>query len=168
MTLSAPSILDNAHVTIFIGSTNIRPVEIVYPSLSVHLQRVQDGTYRCRCRKAPALTRHCGQQGRYDARQENAAWAFTPAGVFARRANVKLTTPSGLSNFDFDHPPDLAEAEARLMEDPGSSTPSSVRLAMASRRLYGQMALSTTDVQTRLAHGGGLLRAHLPRPGRNQ
>ena len=43
---------------------------------------------------------------------------FTPAGTFAQRANAKLTTPSGLLNFDFDHLANLAAAKARLQQDP--------------------------------------------------
>ena len=44
--------------------------------------------------------------------------AFTPAGIFTRRANAKIITPSGLLNYDFDHPPDLPEAKTLLIADP--------------------------------------------------
>ena len=41
----------------------------------------------------------------------------TPAGVFTRRANNALETPSGLMVLDFDHVPDLAAARAALLAD---------------------------------------------------
>jgi hypothetical protein len=45
-------------------------------------------------------------------------WAFTPAGVFAKRGNAHLTEASGLVHFDFDNLADLAAAKARLIAEP--------------------------------------------------
>ncbi|HSX79825.1 MAG TPA: BT4734/BF3469 family protein [Candidatus Saccharimonadia bacterium] len=57
-------------------------------------------------------------KARYDKAKRD-SMAFTPGGVFApKRANVHLTTPSGLLNFNFDHPPNLAAAKASLTADP--------------------------------------------------
>ena len=56
-------------------------------------------------------------KGPYDQAQRSLA-VFTPAGVFTRRANARLTEASGLVHFDFDHPPNLAQAKVRFTEDP--------------------------------------------------
>jgi hypothetical protein len=102
-----------ALVSVFQGSTNTTPVEKI--PLADVLQCIQDGTYQQDVERLRHLLATAGK-ARYDAAKRRLV-AFTPAGVFAQRANAKLTTPSGLLNFDFDHPPHLADAKARLIED---------------------------------------------------
>src|SRR5439155_19300147 len=102
-----------AHISVFQGSTNTTLTQKV--SISAMLQRIQDGTYQ----QPTADLRHIlttEGKARYDAAKKR-LMAFTPAGVFAQRANAKLTMPSGLLNFDFDHPPHLVDAKVRLVGD---------------------------------------------------
>ena len=103
-----------AQVSVFRGSTNTIPVETL--PLADVLHRIQDGTYQQEVERLRHLLVTEGKT-RYDAAKKHSV-AFTPAGVFAQRANAKLVTPSGLLNFDFDHLPHLADAKARLIEDP--------------------------------------------------
>src|SRR5437867_430636 len=103
-----------AHVSVFQGSTNTTPVASV-PVTAV-LERIKSGIYQKNVEQLRHLLTTAGKT-RYDAAKKHSA-AFTPAGVFAQRANAKLTTPSGLLNFDFDHLSNLAEAKARLVDDP--------------------------------------------------
>jgi hypothetical protein len=79
-------------------------------------QRIKDGTYRPFVEQLRQLLSNNGKAC-YDKAKKRSV-AFTPGGVFTRRANAKLLTPSGLLNFDFDHPPNLADAKALLMQDP--------------------------------------------------
>ena len=103
-----------AQVSVFRGSTNTTPVETL--PLTEVLQRIQDGTYQQYTEHLRYLLATEGK-ARYDDAKKR-SMAFTPAGVFARRANGELTTPSGLLNFDFDHPSNLTDAKAQLMADP--------------------------------------------------
>ncbi len=101
-------------VSVFRGSTNTTPDETL--PLADMLHRIQDGTYQQYVEHLRHLLATEGK-ARYDDAKKRSI-AFTPAGVFAQRANAKLATPSGLLNFDFDHPPNLTEAKARLVADP--------------------------------------------------
>ena len=103
-----------AHVSVFQGSTNTTPVEDV--PIRTILERIKSGMYQQKVKQLRHLLTTVGK-ARYDAAKKQST-AFTPAGVFAQRANAQLTTPSGLLNFDFDHPPNLADAKARLRDDP--------------------------------------------------
>lgn len=104
----------DALVSVFRGSRNTTPIESV--PVSVMLHRIRDGTYR---QYVTHLRQLLATQGKapYDTVKRQ-SMAFTPAGVFAKRANAQITTPSGLLNFDFDHVPALADAKARLTQDP--------------------------------------------------
>ena len=104
----------DASVSVFRGTRNTRPVETL--PVSAVLSRIQDGTYK---KPVTALRQLLATKGKaaYDLAKQRSI-GFTPAGVFTGRANAKLTTPSGLLNFDFDHVPALTEAKARLSADP--------------------------------------------------
>ena len=104
----------DAHVSVFRGSRNTTPVETV--PLSAMLQRIQDGTYESYVTYLRSLLTTQGKAPYDTAKRQS--MGFTPAGVFAGRANAKLTTASGLLNFDFDHLPALTEAKALLTADP--------------------------------------------------
>jgi predicted P-loop ATPase len=107
-----PSPLD-APVSVFAGVRTTVPVEQL--PLAAMLARIQDGTYQPEIDALRALQAQDAEAYR---KQKTFLYGFTPAGDFTRRANAKLTTPSALVHFDFDHPPDLTEAKARLVEDP--------------------------------------------------
>ena len=77
-----------AHVSVFQGSTNTTPVESV--PLTAVLKRIQDGTYQQDVERLRRLLNEKGK-GRYDSAKKH-SMAFTPAGVFAHRANAQLTT----------------------------------------------------------------------------
>jgi hypothetical protein len=81
------------------------------------LQRIQDGTYQAHVEQLRHILATEGKGKKYDDAKKR-SMAFTPAGVFAKRANAQLLTPSGLLNFDFDHVPNLADAKAQLTQDP--------------------------------------------------
>jgi hypothetical protein len=104
----------DAPVSVFRGTRNTTPVETL--PVSAVLTRIQDGTYK---QPVSALRQLLSTKGKaaYDLAKQRSI-GFTPAGVFTRRANAQLTTPSGLLNFDFDHVPALAETKTRLTEDP--------------------------------------------------
>ena len=102
------------HVSVFRGTRNTAPVETL--PVSAVLTRIQDGTYEHYVTHLRQLLSTKGKAA-YDLAKQRSI-GFTPAGVFAGRANAKLTTASGLLNFDFDHLPALTEAKARLTEDP--------------------------------------------------
>ena len=101
-------------VSVFRGTRNTAPVETL--PVSAVLTRILDGTYK---KPVTALRELLAVKGKaaYDLAKQRSI-GFTPAGVFTGRANAKLTTPSGLLNFDFDHVPALPEAKARLSADP--------------------------------------------------
>ena len=84
--------------------------------LALPLERIKSGTFQPQIADLRALLAR-GDKPAYDQAKKKLP-AFTPAGVFTRRANARLTQASGLVHFDFDHPPDLQEAKARLMQDP--------------------------------------------------
>lgn len=104
----------HADVSVFRSGTNATPVERL--PLTAVLARIQDGTYQQRIDALRTVLATAGEKAYTEAKKTLPA--FTPAGVFARRANARLTEASGLVHFDFDHPPNLTEARARLMEDP--------------------------------------------------
>ena len=103
-----------ASVSIFQGSTNTTSVETV--PLADILQRIHDWTYKTYVEQLRQLRTTAGKTA-YDQAKRHSV-GFTPAGVFAQRANAKLITPSGLLHFDFDHPAHLGDAKTRLREDP--------------------------------------------------
>lgn len=105
----------HADVSVFRSGTNATPVERM--PITAMLARIQDGTYQQRIDALRALLVMEDGKRWYDDGKK-ALPAFTPAGVFTRRANARLAEANGLVHFDFDHPPNLQEAKARLMEDP--------------------------------------------------
>lgn len=105
----------DAQVSVFPSGTNATPVETL--PLTAVLQRIQDGTYQQRIEALRAYLAMEDGKRWYDDGKKTLP-AFTPAGVFTRRANAQLTEASGLVHFDFDHPPNLAEARATLAQDP--------------------------------------------------
>jgi predicted P-loop ATPase len=103
-----------ASVSIFQGST--RPSPITTLPLDSVLQQIQDGSHQTHVESLRHLLATNSEAWYKDLKKRS--MAFTPAGVFARRANAKLTTPSGLLNYDFDHLSNCTEAKARLSNDP--------------------------------------------------
>ncbi len=120
-----------AQVSVFDGSTNTIPFDTI--QLSVVLQRIQSGTYQQDVERLRHILTTQGKASYNQAKRRS--MGFTPAGVFAKRANAQLTTPSECLNYDFDHVPNLADAKARLIQDPWIvyvfDSPSGVGLKMS-------------------------------------
>jgi hypothetical protein len=103
-----------ALVSVFADSFTPEPRETV--ALATILARVKDGTYQGQVRRLRRMRERVGKDA-YDQAKRSSV-AFTPAGVFEKRANAHLLTPSGCLNYDFDEVSDLATAKAQLREDP--------------------------------------------------
>ena len=101
-------------ISVFDGVRTTRPIEQI--TLGEMLTRIQDGTYASQIQGLRTL--RAQDEGAYKL-QKTHLHAFTPAGVFfPHRAKTHLREASGLVHFDFDHPPNLAEAKATLAQDP--------------------------------------------------
>jgi len=101
-------------ISVFDGVRATGPIEQI--TLGEMLTRIQDGTYASQIQGLRTL--RAQDEGAYKL-QKTHLHAFTPAGVFTpRRAKTHLREASGLVHFDFDHPPNLAEAKATFAQDP--------------------------------------------------
>ena len=101
-------------VSVFEGSFRPEPIETV--PLADILERIRQGTYRPQVERLRQLLQ--AKCKAVYASVKRSSIAFTPAGVFQRRANAALVKASGLLNFDFDGVADCAEAKAKLSSDP--------------------------------------------------
>jgi hypothetical protein len=103
-----------AHVSIFRGSTNVKPVETL--ALADVLQQIKTGVYRQYIKQ---LRRTLATQGEdaYD-RAKRRSIAFTAAGTFRTRNSASLDIPSGCLNLDIDDLTDLDHARAIIGADP--------------------------------------------------
>ena len=97
----------DAHISGFRSASNAVPVKRI--TLALLLERIKSGTFQPQIADLRARLAR-GDKPAYD-QAKKALPAFTPAGVFTRRANARLIEASGLVHFDFDHPPNLARGQ---------------------------------------------------------
>jgi P4 family phage/plasmid primase-like protien len=112
--LDTPADLLTMHVSVFRG-VKPRPADCF--TLDLALQYIRNGEY---ARQVAELRQVLDTQGTdaYDDARKKDLPGFTMAGIFAHRANARLTEANGLVTFDIDDLPDPAATKALLIADP--------------------------------------------------